>query len=86
MAGLPTVVSQYLLTLAYSGADAAYVQPFDDLKLPLNVLAGWLFFGYAPSGYLWVGAVLILGASLTILNHKVRREQRANEAKSSANG
>jgi len=33
-----------------------------------------------------VGAVLILGASLTILNHKVRREQRANEAKSSANG
>ncbi len=78
LAGVLTVISQYLLTLAYSVADAAYVQPFDDLKLPLNVLAGWLFFGYAPAGYLWLGAVLILGASLYILNHEVRREKRIN--------
>ena len=80
VAGALTVISQYLLTLAYSVADAAYVQPFDDLKLPLNVLAGWLFFGYAPAGYLWLGAVLILGASLYILNHEVRREKRNNGA------
>ncbi|MDI6839010.1 MAG: DMT family transporter, partial [Rhizobiaceae bacterium] len=41
LAGLLTVVGQYFLTAAYRAADAAYVQPFDDLKLPLNVLAGW---------------------------------------------
>ncbi|MBT9368327.1 DMT family transporter [Rhizobium sp. CSW-27] len=66
-AGLLTALGQYLLTLAYNAADAAYVQPFDDLKLPLNVIAGWLVFGYAPSGYLWLGALLILSASLALM-------------------
>jgi S-adenosylmethionine uptake transporter len=75
-AGLLTAIGQYLLTLAYNAADAAYVQPFDDLKLPLNVLAGWLVFGYAPSGYLWIGAVLILGASLSLMLKEARREQQ----------
>ncbi|WP_425342946.1 DMT family transporter [Rhizobium etli] len=77
LAGLLTVVAQYLLTLAYASADAAYVQPFDDLKLPLNVLAGWLFFGYAPAGYLWFGAALILSASLFIMRNEMRREKQA---------
>lgn len=75
-AGLLTVVGQYLLTLAYNAADAAYVQPFDDLKLPLNVLAGWLVFGYAPAGYLWLGALLILGASLFLMTAELRRERQ----------
>lgn len=74
-AGLLTVMAQYFLTLAYTVADAAYVQPFDDLKLPLNVIAGWLFFGYAPAGYLWIGALLILGASLFIMRNELKRER-----------
>ena len=76
-AGLLTVAGQHLLTLAYSVADAAYVQPFDDLKLPLNVAAGWLFFSYAPSGYLWIGAALILTASLLMLTHELRQSKGA---------
>ncbi|GEO86370.1 MULTISPECIES: DMT family transporter [Alphaproteobacteria] len=76
-AGLLTVVGQYLLTLAYKAADAAYVQPFDDLKLPLNVLAGWLVFGYAPAGYLWLGAALILGGSLFLMTVEMRKERAA---------
>ncbi|QFY59823.1 DMT family transporter [Rhizobium grahamii] len=75
-AGLLTVIAQYFLTLAYTTADAAYVQPFDDLKLPLNVLAGWLVFGYAPTGYLWLGALLILGASLFIMRNEMKKERR----------
>ncbi|WP_431197541.1 riboflavin transporter RibN [Rhizobium leguminosarum] len=76
LAGLLTAAAQYFLTLAYAAADAAYVQPFDDLKLPLNVLAGWLFFGYAPAGYLWLGAALILSASLFIMRNEMRRERK----------
>lgn len=79
-AGLLTVIGQYCLTLAYSVADATYVQPFDDLKLPLNVLVGWLFFSYAPSGYLWLGAAMILGASLFMLTHEMRREKAGGPA------
>lgn len=75
-AGVLTAAAQHLLTLAYSVADAAYVQPFDDLKLPLNVAAGWLFFGYAPSGYLWLGAAMILAASLFMLRHELRQGKR----------
>jgi drug/metabolite transporter (DMT)-like permease len=74
--GALTAVAQYLLTLAYATADAAYVQPFDDLKLPLNVAAGWIVFGYAPAGTLWLGALLILGASLFIMTLELRREKR----------
>ena len=73
-AGLLTALGQYLLTLAYNAADAAYVQPFDDLKLPLNVFTGWLVFGYAPSGYLWLGALLILGASLFLMLREAGKE------------
>lgn len=75
LSGLLTVAGQHFLTLAYSTADAAYVQPFDDLKLPLNVLAGWLVFGYAPAGYLWLGAILILGASLFLMVSEMLRER-----------
>ncbi|MDQ1185751.1 DMT family transporter [Agrobacterium larrymoorei] len=76
-AGLLTALGQYLLTLAYNAADAAYVQPFDDLKLPLNVFAGWIVFGYAPSGYLWLGALLILCASLFLMLREAGREATA---------
>lgn len=65
--GVLTAAAQALLTLAYAKADAAYVQPFDHVKLPLNVLAGWLVFGWLPSPGLWVGAALIIAASMFLL-------------------
>ena len=71
--GAIMVLSQYFLARAYEVADATYVQPFDDLKLPLNVLAGWAVFGYAPAGYLWLGAAMILGASMFNIAIEQRR-------------
>lgn len=58
-----TALSQGLLTIAYAKADAAFLQPFDYVRLPVNVLAGFLAFGYAPGGVLWLGAALIIAAS-----------------------
>lgn len=78
VSGLLMVGAQYFLAKAYETADAAYVQPFDDLKLPLNLLAGYLAFGYAPEGQLWLGAAMILAASLFILF--VERRQEAMRA------
>ena len=65
--GILTATAQGFLALAYANADAAYVQPFDHVKLPLNVLAGWLVFGFVPPGHLWLGAALIVGASMFLL-------------------
>lgn len=75
VSGLLMAAAQYLLAKAYEAADAAYVQPFDDLKLPLNLAAGWIVFGYAPTGHLWLGAAMILAASLFIMLAERRREK-----------
>ncbi|MEJ8476634.1 DMT family transporter [Roseibium algae] len=75
-AGFFTVLANYCLTLAYSRVDAAYIQPFDHLKLPLNVLFGWLAFHYAPSGPFWIGALIIVGASLYVMHDERGRTDR----------
>ncbi|ARR49325.1 DMT family transporter [Photobacterium damselae subsp. damselae] len=59
-AGLLTGLAQWAIAKAYAVADASFVQPFDHAKLPLNVLAGWLVFGWIPPGRLWLGAGIII--------------------------
>ncbi|WP_294227976.1 DMT family transporter [uncultured Shimia sp.] len=71
-AGLCTAIAQYALARAYSIADAAYLQPFDHLKLPFNVGLGLVVFGYAPPGSLWLGAALIVGASFALMRQEAR--------------
>jgi len=65
--GILTAAAQYLLAAAYKVADATYLQPFGDLKVPLSAVLGWLLLGQVPSPWFWLGAALILGASLFIL-------------------
>lgn len=64
--GLVTAASQYFLWSAYKRADATYLQPFDDLKLPINVFIGWALLSQVPSIWFWPGAVLIVAASLYV--------------------
>ena len=73
LAGLLTALAQWCLTRAYETADASYVQPFDHLKLPMNVIAGWIAFNFIPSGNLWLGAALIILASLYIVREETRK-------------
>lgn len=82
LGGVLTGVAQGCLAMAYKRADAAYVQPFDHLKLPLNVLAGWLVFQWAPPGHLWIGVSLILAASLFIMQYEAlgRRSSKRRPA------
>ncbi|WP_417671511.1 DMT family transporter [Roseibium sp.] len=78
--GLFTVAANYCLTLAYAKADAAFIQPFDHLKLPLNVLFGFLAFAYMPTGPFWVGALMIVAASLYVMHDERRRDTRERAA------
>lgn len=64
--GLLTAAAQYLLGIAYKLADATYLQPFSDLKVPLGGLLGWAALGQVPSAWFWPGAALVLGGSMLI--------------------
>ncbi len=61
--GLLVLFAQWCLTKSYAAADAAFVQPFDDLKLISNVLVFGLGFMYWPEGQIWIGLALIVAAS-----------------------
>ena len=65
--GILVLFAQWCLTKSYEAADAAFVQPFDDLKLISNVLVFGLAFMYWPEGQIWVGLGLILAASTFLL-------------------
>ncbi len=64
--GLLTAAAQYLLAFAYRAADATYLQPFADLKVPLSALLGWVILAQVPSVWFWPGAALIVAASAFI--------------------
>lgn len=65
--GLLTAIAQYCQITAYSVTDAVFLQPFDDLKLPVNVILAWIVFAATPSFNFWPGALLIVGASLYLM-------------------
>ena len=71
--GFLVFMAQYFLSKSYASADANFVQPFDDLKLISNVLVYGIFFGYWPTGYIWVGLAMIMGASLFLLLQESRK-------------
>jgi len=64
--GALTAGAQYLLAFAYKLADATYLQPFGDAKVPLSGLLGWFILGQVPSVWFWPGAALIVAASVFI--------------------
>jgi len=65
--GVIMYFAQHFLTLSYAAADAAFVQPFDDLKLFSNILVSWLVLQFAPEGSYWLGIILVLAGSSYLL-------------------
>jgi len=64
--GTLTAAAQYLLAYAYKVADATYLQPFGDTKVPLSALLAWVVLSQVPSVWFWPGAALIVAASAFI--------------------
>jgi drug/metabolite transporter (DMT)-like permease len=80
IAGFLVFLAQYFLSKSYASADANFVQPFDDLKLISNVLVYGIFFGYWPTGYIWVGLAMIMAASLFLLLQESKKNTTALSA------
>ena len=79
-AGFLSAMAQLCFAWSYKWGDASYVQPFDHVKLVFNILLSWWLFRDTPKGILWLGILLILGASLFI----GWREYRAHVKRSQA--
>ncbi|QFI54620.1 hypothetical protein FE240_07860 [Aeromonas simiae] len=74
--GLPSsqvAFHHYLVARAYSVTEASFVPPFDVAKLPLNLAADGLVFGWALPGHLWLAAAIIICA-VTRLAHLEPRQ------------
>ncbi len=67
LGGVFMYLAQHCLTLSYAAADAAFVQPFDDLKLFSNIAVSWLVLSFAPEGSYWAGIVLVFAGSAYLL-------------------
>jgi drug/metabolite transporter (DMT)-like permease len=65
-AGFLSAMAQLCLAWSYKWGDASYVQPFDHVKLVFNIVLSWWLFQDTPQGILWVGILMIIGASLFI--------------------
>lgn len=75
--GFFTALAQLAVAKAYNLADASYIQPFDFIKLPLNVLAGWIVFNSVPSNNVWLGAAIIIAATMYITHSETRLAKKA---------
>lgn len=71
--GFLTAIAQYAVAKAYSHADVIFIQPFDYLKLPLNVFLGFIVFGWAVSNQFWLGAIIMVSALLAISYFEIKR-------------
>src|SRR5206468_12941641 len=70
--GVSALTAHYCMARALRLADAMVVVPLDFLRLPLVALLGFLFYHERPGGFVFAGALLMLGGNL--LN--VRAERR----------
>jgi len=85
--GLTAFAGVFCLTRAFNVADASAVAPYDFLRLPFAVAAGWLLFGEATDAFTWAGAVVIFAAAYGLVRAEsaaVRRGGRGGRSPSSS--
>ncbi len=84
MAGLGLIWAawMYLLSRAYSLAQASVAAPFEYVSLPINIMWGFLFWHEIPTWLTLVGAALTLGSGLYVL-YRERRERPLAKAATS---
>ncbi|MBI4185410.1 MAG: DMT family transporter [Proteobacteria bacterium] len=64
--GIMVGISHNLVVRAFALMEASFVAMFDFLRLPFGAIVGLLAFGELMDGLSWLGAAVILGASLYI--------------------
>ena len=73
LVGLMGLSAHYCMAQAFAAADVTVVMPFDFLRLPLALLAGFVLYGETVDPWLPVGGVVIILATLLVLREGRRQ-------------
>ncbi len=71
--GVTGVSAHYALTHALAAADAAFIMPFEFLRLPLVALVGFLLYAEGFEAVVLMGAALIFAGNTYSLRRETRR-------------
>lgn len=74
---LSGLAAQFCYIKGMSVGDASFLSPMDYLRLPMAVLADWWMIKTFPGPYTWVGATIIIAATLFIT---IRERMKARAA------
>ena len=66
LAGLIAGTAHFLIVLAYRGASASLVAPFEYSALLVAIVSGFVFFGDVPDAEVWAGIVVIVAAGVVL--------------------
>ena len=73
--GLTGVSAHFALTHAFAAADAAFIMPFEFLRLPFVALVGFLVYSEDIEAAVLIGAVLIFAGNYTSLRQETLRSR-----------
>lgn len=72
------LIAQFCYIKAMSIGDASFLSPMDYLRLPMAVAADWWMIKTFPSIYTWIGAAVIIGATLFItIRERMKKSAKA---------
>jgi len=74
---LSGLAGQFCYISAMSVGDASFLSPMDYLRLPMAALACWFLLRLLPGAYVWLGAAIIVAATLYITVREARHSRRA---------
>lgn len=63
-------ITQRAMPRAFAAADATVVISLDFLRLPISALIGFVFFSEVPGIWVWIGATVIIAATVYIVHRE----------------
>lgn len=73
--GMLGAFNMAIITRAFSMANASVLAPIDFLRLPIVALMAFLVFAEIPAVQTWVGAAVIIGATIVATSGAARRKR-----------
>ena len=69
-----------MIIRAFRTGEASFVAPFDYSKLLFATVFGFIFFGERPDAWTWVGAAIIISATLYIARREAQLHRPAEKS------